>query len=222
VFAIAVWRLPASRVTIAKAIVLAALIIAMLTIAAETFRMVLQAYGTGAMRSIGGRAAGIDPTAVLAPLRAGRGLTTSNAERWLTVSLGLEMFKAHPWFGAGLGAFMATEAHNFSRPLVIHSTPLWLLAEFGLIGSAVFFCVGLYMFVYEVRGDASDRASVFLLMLLAGFFSTALVHDLLYQRAFWLLLGGALALRKDLPYCTGRENAPGVSAASAPQPASAT
>jgi hypothetical protein len=88
-----------------------------------------------------------------------------------------------------------------------------------LIGSAVFFCFAIYLFASEARSRADDRASTFLLMLLAGFGATALVHDLLYQRAFWLLLGAALAFRRDQLSGSARENMRDVDAGSTPQAA---
>ena len=49
------------------------------------------------------------------------------------------MFLSHPLFGAGLGAFIGEQVRATGTPLIIHSTPVWLLAETGLVGFAVFF-----------------------------------------------------------------------------------
>ena len=40
--------------------------------------------------------------------------------------------------GVGLGVFHAKSTMWAGHALVIHSTPLWILAEFGLLGGAGF------------------------------------------------------------------------------------
>ncbi len=62
---------------------------------------------------------------------------TSNAERIMTLKGGLKLFLAHPVFGAGLGAFVFDYFKESGRVQVIHSTPLWLLAELGVVGAVV-------------------------------------------------------------------------------------
>jgi len=121
----------------------------------------------------------------------------SDSERWRSVLGGLAMWRDHPLFGAGLGAFVATHTGADGKPLIIHSTPVWLLAEFGLIGAAAF--IGAFARVaWSVRpwrgqgGD--DPAGRVVLAALVVFAVSCAVHELLYQRALWLLLGACLAL----------------------------
>ena len=63
---------------------------------------------------------------------------SSGGQHLLTIEQGLAMFLAHPLFGAGLGAYMADQLSTTGVPLLIHSTAVWLLAETGLVGFAVF------------------------------------------------------------------------------------
>jgi glycosyltransferase involved in cell wall biosynthesis len=119
----------------------------------------------------------------------------SNAERWLSLVDGLQMFLAHPLFGAGLGAFvdmMERQRHEF---LIIHSTPIWLLAETGIVGFTIFVAPYFYVLRREIRASLAgdvDSARILLVLSLIAFGAMSQVHDLMYQRAFWLLLGAAV------------------------------
>jgi uncharacterized membrane protein YbhN (UPF0104 family) len=116
----------------------------------------------------------------------------SNLEHYESVSAALRMFFTHPIFGAGLGVFI----HDWpsKMPLVIHSTPIWLLAEFGLVGAAIFMIPVIRLFVGEARRfHHNDTAGYLIILIIAGLASMSLFHELLYQRTFWILLGAALA-----------------------------
>jgi O-antigen ligase len=110
------------------------------------------------------------------------------------------LFLDYPIFGAGLGSFFAASKSTTSK--VIHSTPLWLLAEFGLVGTAIFVLPVARIAAAELRRirgiDASGRLALLIIIALA---IMSFVHELLYQRTFWLLLGAALA-------CTVRAQTP--------------
>ena len=58
----------------------------------------------------------------------------STSEHLVTVQQGFAMFLSHPVFGAGLGAYIGEQIRTTGTPLIIHSTPVWLLAETGLVG----------------------------------------------------------------------------------------
>lgn len=119
---------------------------------------------------------------------------SSNAERLKSLSGGWQLFINQPLFGAGLGIFMEQQIRA-GTPLVIHSTPLWLLAEFGLIGFAVFAAPIIMIFRAEIiRLGNIDAAGRLLIFIITGFAVMSLAHELLYQRAFWLLLGAGLAI----------------------------
>jgi uncharacterized membrane protein YbhN (UPF0104 family) len=117
----------------------------------------------------------------------------SNTERLKSLIEGWSMFVGHPIFGAGLGAFM-NQSLKEGTPLVIHSTALWLMAEFGLVGLVIFAIPAIHIFWAEARKPMNaDAAGVVLVLILTAFVVVSNAHEIMYQRAFWLLLGAALA-----------------------------
>jgi hypothetical protein len=105
------------------------------------------------------------------------------------------MFFAHPLFGAGLGAFVATFEHEHGRFLIIHSTPVWLLAETGIIGFLAFAVPYLIALGAGLRSSGkglSDVGGTLLVLALLAVGVMCQVHELLYQRSLWLLLGATL------------------------------
>ena len=119
----------------------------------------------------------------------------SNAERMMTLRAGWNLFLAHPFFGAGLGAFVSDYFRESGKVQVIHSTPLWLLAEFGIVGTIVMMLPMARVIVREVslRRDGDDAGFVLILAIVAfGVMST--VHEMMYQRVFWLIFGAAIAM----------------------------
>jgi hypothetical protein len=117
----------------------------------------------------------------------------SDHQRWHSLVGGWAMFLSHPLFGAGLGAYM-DEQMRAGTPLVIHSTPLWLLAEMGAIGFMIMAAPIVRIFWRETRKrNNADSAGLVLILIITAFGVVANLHDVMYQRAFWLLLGAALA-----------------------------
>ncbi|MCX7098535.1 MAG: lysylphosphatidylglycerol synthase domain-containing protein [Methylococcales bacterium] len=117
----------------------------------------------------------------------------SNTERWVTLVHGWELWLQSPLLGAGLGVFFAQSTAWLGHPQVIHSTPLWILAELGLLGLTVLAWV-FYMLVRQglvsLKTSPANRS---LLLLLAVFAIFGLAHEIFYQRIFWLVLGALLA-----------------------------
>lgn len=116
---------------------------------------------------------------------------SSLLERWQSIQGGFRLFLAHPIFGAGLGAFMDSQIRS-TGALVIHSSPVWIMAEMGGVGLLIF-----ALFGWRLSTTALTRRDEFtdtLFLLLIAFCSMAAVHDMMYQRSIWLL-GGALLLR---------------------------
>jgi hypothetical protein len=125
---------------------------------------------------------------------------SSDTERMASLIGGWQLFIANPVFGAGLGAFME-QAVRLGTPLVIHSTPLWLLAEFGVVGFLVMTAPIVLIFRSEIlRAPHFDVAGRLLILIISGFAVMSLAHELLYQRTFWLLLGVAMAM----PYAVAK------------------
>lgn len=117
------------------------------------------------------------------------------SERLLTLEGGFRLFLDHPLFGAGLGAFQNQGHKSFEGlPLVIHSTFVWLLAETGIAGFAVFMFAAGYALKREVVTLSSDRVSAAIVLLLAVMIIMGLPADMLYQRTFWLFIGALIAI----------------------------
>jgi hypothetical protein len=117
----------------------------------------------------------------------------SSDEHWQTMVRGLELWLQSPVLGVGLGVFIAKSPMWLGYPQVIHSTPLWILAEFGLVGAAVFGWAFLLLARHAIRFGSTQPARRILLLLLVSFATFSLVHEILYQRIFWLVLGAVLA-----------------------------
>jgi hypothetical protein len=123
----------------------------------------------------------------------GREAEGSTYEHLLTIEQGLAMFAAHPLFGAGLGAFIVEQIRATGAPLIIHSTPVWLLAETGIVGFAVFFTAAARIVAAEWPRRTA-RPARFLILMFGILALMSELHELLYQRGFWLLLGATLAI----------------------------
>jgi len=118
----------------------------------------------------------------------------SDAERWKSISGGFRLWRENPVFGAGLGAYFQ-ELNRDGQPLVIHNTLVWLLAETGLLGFAVFFTAGAVILWASVRrlGDPTDVGATTIFLFVLAFASMSMVHELLFQRVLWFILGVCLA-----------------------------
>ena len=118
---------------------------------------------------------------------------SSDQERFESIFRGVDMWMQSPWLGAGLGVFIERNASWFGHPVVIHSTPVWILTEFGLIGVAGFGWCFLVLLRYAatLRATVPARRVLGLLLLMFAIFSLA--HEVFYQRIFWLVLGAVLA-----------------------------
>ena len=128
------------------------------------------------------------------------GYSGSNVQRIASLHGGWAMFEAYPILGGGLGAFIEQHLRAHGQALVIHSTPLWLLAEMGVVGLLVFLAPFIRIVKHELHErPASDAVRNFMILAFLGFAVVAAVHDLFYQRALWLLLGAALALVDTAP-----------------------
>jgi hypothetical protein len=93
-------------------------------------------------------------------------------------------------------------------PIVIHSTPVWILADFGLLGALVLGAIYVRMLLFSCK--RSSRAAPFraVAMILGIFAIFGLVHEIFYQRTFWLALGICLALPFRPPSSRSRGESP--------------
>jgi len=118
----------------------------------------------------------------------------STDERMLTIAGGWKLFVENPLFGAGLGAFSQLTLAADGKPLVIHSTALWLLAELGLVGFAVFAIPAVYVWVSEWSRARSEPSAAITALCFVAFAVMSAPADMAYQRTLWLLIGATLAL----------------------------
>lgn len=148
----------------------------------------LQAGGPGAVGALSSSNL-ISPN-VAASLRSNfepdRAMSTIGAWRlWLE----------RPFLGSGLGAFVQREFTDGLPLQVIHNSALWLLAETGVIGLGVFAVsfVAVGRQVLAQWRESHGAADAMVLAALAIMVLAMQLHDMLYQRIFWLVVGAALA-----------------------------
>lgn len=119
---------------------------------------------------------------------------SSNKERLQSFKQGLSLWEESPILGVGLGVAIAKSTEGGTRtPLVIHSTPLWVMTEFGLIGVAGMGLTAVAVINYFRRAKCKRSRQRSLALLFVAFCIFGLVHEIFYQRIFWLVLGGLLA-----------------------------
>jgi hypothetical protein len=129
-----------------------------------------------------------DPSEVLAG--------SSTAERWNSIRVGLAMWADNLLVGGGLGAIVRLNLGASGAALVLHSTPVWILAELGLVGAFVAASLPLWLaWRYRAMWAKSSAPPIVASLLLVAFFAVfSTVHDVAFQRIWWLALG-ALAAR---------------------------
>lgn len=125
------------------------------------------------------------------PVQSAISQDISNEVRFTTFRHALEMWRNSPFIGEGLGVFINRSPAWFGYPTVIHNTPLWILAEFGLLGAIVFGWAFLKLGLYAAGRNNNALQRSALLLLLVVFIVFSMFHEMLYQRIFWLI-GGAL------------------------------
>ena len=123
---------------------------------------------------------------------------SADAERWVTVKDGLNLWWDQPLFGSGLGSYIHKQLEYGDSYIVIHSIPVWLLAETGLVGFMVILMLFLMLLKYSFELLKKKEYSAWgfgLIAVLLCIGVAGLVHDFFYQRIFWFLLGLFIAVR---------------------------
>lgn len=120
----------------------------------------------------------------------------SDGVRWRANYEALKMWWSAPVFGAGLGVFLVEKEKIFGYPLQIHNSFLWVLAEFGLVGffAAIY---GVWLFGKFLLGERlwyRLPAGRSLALIFLSFLVFSQMHEILYQRMLWLLIGACLAI----------------------------
>ncbi len=119
------------------------------------------------------------------------GFTEVNEERASLFWNGLDLWQEYPYFGAGLGAFIAREYQQYGEYHTIHNGFIWLGAELGIIGGLVFLSpawqVVMSFFTQKKwRRFSHDFLAMALLLAIALF---SMPHDMFFQRIFWFYWG---------------------------------
>lgn len=117
----------------------------------------------------------------------------SDTERLLSINKGMAMWMQSPILGAGLGVFYERSEAWYGKHLIIHNTPVWILAEFGIIGAIAFGWMFYVLARPVLKKSRLSNANRILCMILLCFAVFSLAHEIFYQRIFWLVLGAALA-----------------------------
>ena len=114
----------------------------------------------------------------------------SDALRWQSTALGLQAWLRHPVLGNGLGAFLLNRENAGLPPVVIHSVPIWFMAEMGVIGLAAYaaFVASLVWSGFAALRRRRVQASGLLIAVMT-FVVMGQVHDLFFQRTFWFAAG---------------------------------
>ncbi len=132
--------------------------------------------------------------------KEGPGDIQSDMLRLKVNGLALELWAQSPILGTGLGTTQFEEPAKFGQFLdVIDSTPIWILTETGLVGIivfAVFFWLVLYSLSTEMK--ITSRHTQALNSIAIGIFLTfavmSVMHELLYTRFLWFILGIAITV----------------------------
>jgi putative inorganic carbon (hco3(-)) transporter len=100
----------------------------------------------------------------------------------------LAAFSRHPLLGGGIGSFRLSEGE------IAHNSAMWFLADFGVVGLAMFLAFLGWFFVkawYAYRFAPAAERPVALALLLAhtAMLGLAMGIEAFYQRHWWLVFG---------------------------------
>lgn len=105
----------------------------------------------------------------------------------------IDLWKGSPWLGVGVGSFYTFQKkENPKLPMLIHSTPLWILTEMGLVGLFLFTLLHMSFFkIFWLEQKKAIPQSMILILICFAFIS--FLNDVMYQRYLWFFIGFALA-----------------------------
>lgn len=116
-----------------------------------------------------------------------------------------QLIMKYPLQGAGLGSVLYfQEQEDAQTRNIIDNTGLWLLTETGLVGFGIFIASYIIMVLALTRNvenfrNPEDMLSLAALVILLCFGIFSLLHEILYTRFFWFILGMALAIPRTRP-----------------------
>ncbi len=120
---------------------------------------------------------------------------SSDHMRFKANIMALQNWLHDPVFGTGLGTFIADSERLLGLKIVVHNTPIWILTEFGIFGFSLFLFMAWTLARHLLRvkawhGTPQQKA---LMLTLIAFMLFCQLHEILYQRIFWLAIGISLA-----------------------------
>jgi len=115
---------------------------------------------------------------------------STESDRFLNYKYGFSLWKENPIFGSGLGSFIE-KYKDLKVKISIHNTMLWVLAEMGMIGLLMLLVLPICIIVhlYQKRRAPLSSEDFSLLLVILVTISFSQLHEILYQRFLWLLLG---------------------------------
>jgi putative inorganic carbon (HCO3(-)) transporter len=99
-----------------------------------------------------------------------------------------QAFVLHPFLGGGIGSFRLGEGE------IAHNSAMWFLADFGIVGLAVFLgFIGWFVvkgwYAYRFAPAMAQPLVLALLLAHTAMFGLAMGIEAFYQRHWWLVLG---------------------------------
>jgi len=167
--------------------------------------------GAAALLLIGGPAVAFKP-GVRDKVTSWSELAGSSEGRFRLVSGGLDLWRAEPVAGVGLGAFskeyeetLPRRTSDRTRVFISHTAPVTVLAELGTIGFTLFvvLCIGVLVALWRAarRPDPDGLILTVILAIIAGVFAHSLLYSSLFEDPMvWVALGvGAAYLVRPQP-----------------------
>jgi hypothetical protein len=108
---------------------------------------------------------------------------------------GIDRWLRNPILGAGLGSHVQEQLRNGQIVSVIHSGYVWILAELGLVGLIAFMSLLIPIIqVLRMKSTVENGSLVRIIVIIVAVMALFnVLHDMVYQRMFWFLLGAFLA-----------------------------
>lgn len=126
-------------------------------------------------------------------------------KRLIAYEDGMQLYtqSGNPLLGAGLGSYKPFQIEKRGEFIdVMDFTGLWLLVETGLLGLSAFsafFALCLFVLYQRWREKKAYPIQVALLIFIPCFIGMSMLHELLYTRFLWFIMGLALAQSLYLP-----------------------
>ena len=118
-------------------------------------------------------------------------LSRIDVDRVLSYRYGFETWLTNPIFGAGLGSFISEYRDPLGRPMTIHNTGLWVLAEMGIVGFVLLLALPLAILNHvrktNFRAIADEDLALLFFLVATVVFSQ--MHEISFQRILWFMLG---------------------------------